>query len=247
MEAVPDHRGCLMFGWDGCFAKPESLVEVFSDSGHLVSTMKQDIYNRKATMDPRHEAGKNYLDHAARMGNATKAMQSFLQSRRWVHFLEQVSGIQELRADPEMAGAGIHATAQGGHLDIHTDFNHGSQGHRRVNMFVFLNHDWREEYGGHLELWDRTLTRCQQRFLPIFGRVVIFSTTDFSYHGHPRSLTAPEGRVRRSLAQYYYTKAPPPLSACMNGSCDGVNGTHGTLFYDPKCECAQSVAAGQCS
>ena len=39
----------------------------------------------------------------------------------------------------------------------------------------------RFEFGGHLELWDRNVERCVQRLLPVFNRMVVFSTTDFSY------------------------------------------------------------------
>jgi hypothetical protein len=39
--------------------------------------------------------------------------------------------------------------------------------------------------------------------------MVIFSTTDFSYHGHPEPLTCPEGWTRKSLALYYYSNGRP--------------------------------------
>jgi hypothetical protein len=39
--------------------------------------------------------------------------------------------------------------------------------------------------------------------------MVIFSTTDFSYHGHPEPLNCPDNRSRRSLALYYYTNGRP--------------------------------------
>jgi hypothetical protein len=38
---------------------------------------------------------------------------------------------------------------------------------------------------------------------------VVFSTTDFAYHGHPEPLTCPEGWSRKSLAMYYYTNGRP--------------------------------------
>jgi len=60
--------------------------------------------------------------------------------------------------------------------------------HRRVNVFVYLNHDWRDEYGGHLELWSRNLSSCGARILPRLGRFAVFSSTDFSFHGHPTPL-----------------------------------------------------------
>ena len=57
--------------------------------------------------------------------------------------------------------------------------------HRRVNVFLYLNPSWDSgAWGGHLELWSRDMRRCVQRIAPLSNRMTIFSTTDFSYHGH---------------------------------------------------------------
>ena len=66
---------------------------------------------------------------------------------------------------------------------MHIDFNFHKRLRldRRINLIVYLNRDWREEYNGHLELWDRTMTRCVRKVLPVFNRCVVFSTTDTSY------------------------------------------------------------------
>jgi len=58
--------------------------------------------------------------------------------------------------------------------------------------------------GGHLELWNKHLTRCEKKILPIFNRCVIFDTGPYSFHGHPHVLNCPSDRRRNSLAVYYY-------------------------------------------
>ena len=87
---------------------------------------------------------------------------------------------------------------------------------RKINLLIYLNKDWKEEYGGHLELWNADMTHCEKRILPIFNRCVIFSTTDFSYHGHPEPLNCPDGESRKLLALSYYSvssdRAAPPRS-----------------------------------
>jgi hypothetical protein len=55
------------------------------------------------------------------------------------------------------------------------------------------------------------MTKCARKILPEFNRLVIFSTTDFSYHGHPDPLTCPPGRARISIAQYYYSVGRPSV------------------------------------
>ena len=50
----------------------------------------------------------------------------------------------------------------------------------QVNVFVYLNNDWPDEYGGHLDLWSRDMKTCYERIAPKLGRFVVFSSTDFS-------------------------------------------------------------------
>lgn len=134
-----------------------------------------------------------------------------LNGPTFVRFLQELTGIVGLVPDPEYNGGGLHQIERGGKLDIHADYNYHrtTRLDRRLNAIIYLNQDWREEYGGHLELWDRGMTRAVQRFLPVFNRLVVFSTNDCSWHGHPTPLTCPEGRSRRSLALYYYSNGRP--------------------------------------
>jgi Rps23 Pro-64 3,4-dihydroxylase Tpa1-like proline 4-hydroxylase len=128
-----------------------------------------------------------------------------------LQFLEALTGIEGLIPDPYFGGAGPHQIVPGGFLKVHVDFNWHPllRLDRRLNLLVYLNKDWHEEYGGHLELWNRDVTRCEQRILPVFNRTVVFSTTDVSFHGHPEPLTCPEGRTRKSVSFYYYTNGRP--------------------------------------
>jgi len=128
-----------------------------------------------------------------------------------LQFLEALTGIEGLIPDPYFGGAGPHQILPGGFLKIHSDFNWHPlmKLDRRLNLLVYLNKDWKEEYGGHLELWDRDMTQCEQKILPVFNRTVVFSTTDFSFHGHPTPLSCPPGRSRKSVSFYYYTNGRP--------------------------------------
>lgn len=128
-----------------------------------------------------------------------------------LEFLEALTGIDGLVPDPYFGGAGPHQIEPGGFLKVHADFNWHPKLRldRRLNLLVYLNRDWEEEYGGHLELWDREMSRCVRRVLPVFNRTVVFSTTDTSFHGHPRPLACPPGRTRKSVSFYYYTNGRP--------------------------------------
>jgi len=136
----------------------------------------------------------------------------FLNSATFLNFIQNITSIKEnVVADKELNGGGLHEIRKGGVLKIHTDFNRHPKLDldRRVNLLIYLNKNWKEEYGGHLELWDRDMTKCKKKVLPTFNKIVIFSTNDFSNHGHPNPVNCPNDCSRKSIALYYFSKGRP--------------------------------------
>lgn len=82
-------------------------------------------------------------------------------------------------------------------------------------MLVYLNEDWDPSWGGQLQLWDQDMSEAVVSVAPNLGQVVIFNTTDTSFHGLPDPIQCPPDRYRRSLAFYYFTAdgdTPDPRS-----------------------------------
>lgn len=145
-------------------------------------------------------------------GPNTKRLVHFLNSQPFLEFLQELTGIKEtLVPDPYFEGGGFHQIKPGGFLKIHVDFHKHRKMNldRRLNILVYLNEDWEEEYGGHFELWEKDMSKSVVRIAPLFNRLAMFSTTGYSYHGHPDELTCPPDRSRKSLALYYYTNGRP--------------------------------------
>jgi Rps23 Pro-64 3,4-dihydroxylase Tpa1-like proline 4-hydroxylase len=140
-----------------------------------------------------------------------------------IEFLAILTGIKGVIPDPYFVGGGLHQIKPGGKLAVHADFNHHEKLNleRRINVLIYLNKDWKEEYGGHFELWNKEMTRAEQKVLPVFNRCAIFSTTSISYHGHPNPLACPPDRTRKSIATYYYSNGRPE---------EEVRDSHSTLF-----------------
>jgi len=138
-----------------------------------------------------------------------KTVFNAFNSAPMLQFLENLTGIHGLIPDPYFTGGGLHETKSGGFLGVHSDFrlNKKLNVERRLNVIIYLNEDWREEYGGNLELWDTGMRICLKKVLPVYNRCVIFNTDKDSNHGHPEPLTTPEHISRRSIALYYYTAA----------------------------------------
>jgi 2OG-Fe(II) oxygenase superfamily len=133
-----------------------------------------------------------------------------IASDKFLEDLSYVTSIPRLLADPALVGGGMHITGPGGRLDVHVDFNfiEDRKLHRRLNLLLYLNTDWDDSWGGHIQLWDKDVTTCRASFAPKFNRCVIFETSQISFHGVlPVAPSATHPRI--SFATYYYTKEAP--------------------------------------
>lgn len=140
-----------------------------------------------------------------------KRLSDALSSRSFLAQISYITGIDDLLWDEKLEGGGMHQTAASGRLDVHVDFNYLRERalHRRLNILIYLNTEWQDEWGGHIELWDRDVKTRHHSFAPILNRCVIFETSAISYHG-VSPVKPPPGVVRKSFAAYYYTKEAPP-------------------------------------
>ena len=151
------------------------------------------------------------FDAVEKLPQSIRDVLYFLNTRPMLKFLETLTGIQSVLPDPHYVGGGLHQIRPGGLLEVHADFSYhnGIRLDRRINVLIYLNKDWKEEYGGHFELWDREVKRAEKKILPLFNRCAIFSTTSVSFHGHPVPLACPPDRNRKSIATYYYSNGRP--------------------------------------
>jgi Rps23 Pro-64 3,4-dihydroxylase Tpa1-like proline 4-hydroxylase len=133
---------------------------------------------------------------------------SYINSNEFLIWLNKLTKIQDLKSDSTLYGGGLHLIKQGGKLDIHEDFNIHKELSllRKLNLILYLNDPWEDEWGGHLELWNKDMTELCQKISPKFNRAVIFRTDMDSNHGHPHALSCPDNKYRISLATYYYVE-----------------------------------------
>jgi Rps23 Pro-64 3,4-dihydroxylase Tpa1-like proline 4-hydroxylase len=143
--------------------------------------------------------------------NLTSAFE-YLVSDEFIDLIEKLTGITGIiRHDLKLKGAGVHRMLKDGFLKVHTDFNtYNSDKHgrldRRINLLLYLNPNWKDEYNGHLLLCDRFSQQINYKIAPLLNRCVIFNTSKNSLHGHPEPLHVPDNVCRESIAIYYYTK-----------------------------------------
>jgi Rps23 Pro-64 3,4-dihydroxylase Tpa1-like proline 4-hydroxylase len=194
---------------------PNIVIPNFFNEALLDQVLAEfpDLSAKKESLKFDNEFEKKLATKGERLfGDSTKQLVHFLNSEPILEFLQELTGIEEaLIPDPYFEGGGYHEIKPGGLLKIHADFNKNrlTKLDRRINLLVYLNKDWEESYGGHFELWDSSMRQSYKKILPTFNTVAIFSTTDFSFHGHPNPLTCPPDRSRKSLALYYYSNGRP--------------------------------------
>ena len=187
------------------FFDEDYLNQILLDFPDLSKIESSQKYSNKNEIKYANNSHENFPD-------SIKNFFEFLNSDTYLNFLQKLTSVKEkLVADPQLNGGGLHEIKKGGVLKIHTDFSkHPSlKLDRRVNVLIYLNKDWKNQYGGHLELWDKDMLECKKKILPTFNKMVIFSTNDFSNHGHPNPVICPLDQSRKSIALYYFSEGRP--------------------------------------
>ena len=194
---------------------PNIVIDDFFNNDFL-KTVVENFPNLEKINSSQKYINKNEVKFAnndyKNFPNSIKLLFDFMNSSIFLEFLKKITSIEEkLVIDEELNGGGLHQIKTGGMLKIHTDFNrHPTLAlDRRVNILIYLNINWDQTYGGDLELWDKEMKFCGKKILPIFNRMVIFSTNDFSNHGHPEPIKCPHDISRKSIALYYFSKGRP--------------------------------------
>ncbi len=160
--------------------------------------------------------GKAVNTDIAGIGSTYQDLYALIGSPEFLSTMSELTGIPDLLLDPAMYGGGTHENLHGQSLDPHVDFNYdeAQKLHRRLNLIVYLNKDWRPEWGGSLEVHSNPRRPAENKttaYLCSFNRAVIFETNEYSWHGFPE-IELPEAerhRSRKSISIYLYTKDRP--------------------------------------
>lgn len=140
------------------------------------------------------------------LGPCGRAIREFFLRPEFARVLSEVYG-RPLFVDPDFVGGGLHRGGEGSYLDMHTDFNLHPRNRtwiRELNILLYLNKDWQSNYGGCLELRNSN-TDAVRSVPPLFNRLVIMLTKDFTFHGY-KPISFPPGTFRTSIAAYAYSQ-----------------------------------------
>ena len=136
-----------------------------------------------------------------------QSMAYSFQGSTFLKWIEQLTGIDKLVADPHYRGGGITRVSRGNRLGLHNDFNWNEQIRltRRTNLILYMNPEWDASWGGELEFWDFDQTECLVKIEPKPNRLAIWNYDERLVHGHPHPLMCPENVDRQNFIQFYYS------------------------------------------
>jgi len=144
-------------------------------------------------------------DHISQLNECMKEYFNVLSTEEITNVFKNITDIENLEFDPYLHGAGLHAHPRNGFLNMHLDYEKHPHIHkqRRLNLILYLNDDWKEEWNGHSELWNKDMTECVVKSAVKFNSCLIFKTDEISWHGLPEKIKCPEEIFRKTLAYYY--------------------------------------------
>lgn len=155
------------------------------------------------------------------MPKYTYSLFQYLNSHDFTEYLSDLVG-EKLYADYGLHGGGLHCHSDGGNLNPHMDYSiHPKINLQRfLNIIIYVSPGMKEEFGGHLGLWEHDDKNIQPGKLatevfPKCNRAILFNTTQNSWHGMSRGLSLPKEIFRSSLAIYYLRE--PDKNAAKRG------------------------------
>jgi len=187
-------------------------------------------FERSNALNEAGEVGnKAVVEKIRAIARSYAALDDLVKSQDFLDLVSCITGIPGLLYDPWYFGGGTHENRNGQDLDPHIDFNRHpiERWHRRLNLIVYLNPQWQDDWGGCLALHSDPRRDDDRQVLvtPLFNRCVIFETTEWSWHGFSR-IALPEAHrqlTRKSVALYFYSQERPAEERA---------DTHSTVYVD---------------
>lgn len=139
------------------------------------------------------------------ISDSLKILREELLSERFQDILKKITG-KDIFVDHQFVGGGLHQGGKGSFLEMHADFTRHPTNKdwiREHNLLLYLNRNWKHEYGGCLDL-ENSNNGDKRSIEPIENRMVIMLTKPHTVHGY-KKISFPENYLRTSIAAYTYS------------------------------------------
>jgi hypothetical protein len=204
---------------------PHALVENFlKDEAAELLLRDFPAFDERHAMNEHGTVGrKAVVERVTAVSQFYARFYRYINSREFLDAMSALTGIPDLIADETLHGGGTHENLDGQGLDVHVDFNIDERRmlHRRVNLLIYLNKEWRDDWGGLIEFHSDPRDpqhNVIRSFRPLFNHAVIFATSEHSWHGFQQiSLPADRKHLSRKsrAAQGEMSGCARPISTRM--------------------------------
>ena len=129
------------------------------------------------------------------------------QDERIVNLVAEICEIKQPIPDSSLYAGGLSMMGNRQFLQPHLDNSHDAKRElwRVLNLLYYVTPDWKEEYGGNLEVWPNGLKNDQITIFSKFNRLAVMATHNDSLHSV--SPIKFEG-FRKCVSNYYFSKEP---------------------------------------
>ena len=215
LERLQSERASLRRAYASAKPYPHVVMDGFFDEAVLdkvaedFSESRDRDWIRWDTVHEIKQTSRGIVD----LSSFTQLLFLRLSSEPFLEHIRYITGIDDLVWDPTFKGGGLHESFRGSWLNVHADWtNHPHLPlARRLNLIIYLNRDWEEDWNGALKLYDPETKAEGASVAPLYNRAVLFPTTDKTFHGFPEAITCPPGRTRKSISIYYWSADPAAL------------------------------------
>ncbi len=153
---------------------------------------------------------KEYKYVSAQMDKHNSLLESVIyafQDERTVRLIGAICGIETLYPDDSLYAGGLSLMGYKNFLNPHLDNSHDAERERwRVlNLLYYVTPDWREENGGHLELWPNGPKRDPVVIESKYNRLAVMATHQDSWHSVNKVTV---NKDRCCISNYYFSDEP---------------------------------------
>jgi dTDP-glucose 4,6-dehydratase len=165
---------------------------------------------------------KYAYDNINQLPEPIKNLFYILSTNEITNIFSKLTSVDNLEYDPFLHGAGLHSQPKNGRLHMHLDYEKHPllNKERRLNIIIYLNKEWKNEWNGQTELWDKNMENCITKSEVKFNNCIIFKTNNDSWHGIPEKINCPDDQYRKTIAYYYIS----PLKSVASDNKFGNSG-----------------------
>ena len=124
-----------------------------------------------------------------------------------VRLVQEICDIDTCYADATLYAGGISSMTENQFLKPHLDNSHDQNRDkwRVLNLLYYTTPDWREPFGGNLELWPKGLDSKPITIASKFNRLVVMGTDNHSWHSVSPVVV---NNRRNCVSNYYFSDTP---------------------------------------